>query len=61
MKTIRVAEGAQADLLEIWEYLAGENPESAERLLHTFREKAAIFCFIFVAIINKAADCEFLE
>jgi toxin ParE1/3/4 len=39
VKTIRVAERAQADLLEIWEYIAGENPESAERLLHTFREK----------------------
>jgi toxin ParE1/3/4 len=39
MKTIRVAERAQEDLLEIWEYIAGENPESAERLLQTFREK----------------------
>jgi toxin ParE1/3/4 len=39
MKTIRVAERAQEDLLEIWEYIAGENPENAERLLQTFREK----------------------
>lgn len=33
MKTIRVAERAQEDLLEIWEYVAEENLESAERLL----------------------------
>jgi toxin ParE1/3/4 len=39
MKTIRVAERAQKDLIEIWEYVARENPESAERLLQTFREK----------------------
>ncbi|HEX5083606.1 MAG TPA: type II toxin-antitoxin system RelE/ParE family toxin [Blastocatellia bacterium] len=39
MKTIRAAERAQDDLLEIWEYVARENPESAERLLQTFREK----------------------
>jgi toxin ParE1/3/4 len=39
MKTIRIAERAQEDLLEIWEYIARENPESAERLLQTFREK----------------------
>jgi len=39
MKTIRMAERAQEDLLEIWEYVAAENPESAERLLQTLREK----------------------
>jgi toxin ParE1/3/4 len=39
MKTIRVAEGAQKDLLEIWEYIVEEDPESAERLLQTLREK----------------------
>lgn len=39
MKTIRVAQRAQEDLLEIWEYIAEENPESAERLLQTLREK----------------------
>lgn len=39
MKTIRVAERAQEDLLEIWEYIASENPVSAERLLQSFREK----------------------
>jgi toxin ParE1/3/4 len=39
MKTIRVAERAQEDLLEIWEYIARENPENAERLLQSFREK----------------------
>lgn len=39
MKTIRVAERAQEDLLEIWEHVARENPESAERLFQTFREK----------------------
>jgi toxin ParE1/3/4 len=39
MKTIRVAERAQEDLLEIWEYIARENPESAERQLQTFRDK----------------------
>ncbi len=38
-KTIRVAERAQEDLLEIWEYIARENPESAERQIQTFREK----------------------
>jgi len=39
MKTIRVAERAQEDLLEIWEYIARENPESADRLPQSFREK----------------------
>jgi toxin ParE1/3/4 len=39
MRTIRVAERTREDLIEIWEYIAGENPESAERLLQIFREK----------------------
>jgi toxin ParE1/3/4 len=39
MKTIRVAERTQEDLPEIWKYIAEENPESAERLLQTLREK----------------------
>ncbi|MGH9843873.1 MAG: type II toxin-antitoxin system RelE/ParE family toxin [Blastocatellia bacterium] len=39
MRTIRVAERAQEDLLEIWEYIGGENPENAERLLQSLREK----------------------
>jgi plasmid stabilization system protein ParE len=28
MKTIRVAERAQEDLLKIWEFIAKENPKS---------------------------------
>jgi plasmid stabilization system protein ParE len=43
MKTIRIAERAQEDLLEIWEYIARENPESAERLLQTFRENSSCY------------------
>ncbi len=39
MKTIRVSDRAREDLLEIWEYIARENAESAERLLQTIRER----------------------
>lgn len=39
MKTIRVAERAQEDLLEIWEYAVSDDPERAEQTLHNLREK----------------------
>jgi len=42
MKTLRVSAQAQEDLLEIWEYFANNNPETAIRLFKTFREKFLI-------------------
>lgn len=38
-KAIRVAERAQEDLLEIYEYFAEVNPDKGERLLLLFRDK----------------------
>lgn len=36
---LRISEPAREDLIEIYEHIAPENPEAAERLLKTFKEK----------------------
>ena len=39
MKEIRVSERAQEDLIDIWEFLTEDHPESAKRIMKTFRDK----------------------
>lgn len=34
MRTARLSDQAKADLVEMWEYIAQENPTAADRLLH---------------------------
>jgi toxin ParE1/3/4 len=36
---LRISEPAKEDLLEIYQYIALDNPSAAERLLKTFQEK----------------------
>ena len=35
---LRISEPAREDLLEIWQHVASNNPEAAERLMRSFKE-----------------------
>jgi toxin ParE1/3/4 len=35
---LRISEPAREDLLEIWQHVAANNPEAAERLMRSFKE-----------------------
>lgn len=36
---LRISEPARDDLLEIWQHVASNNPDAAERLMQSFKEK----------------------
>ncbi|GEM_PF-3530594 len=41
---LQLSEPAKEDLVEIWEYVAEENPDAARRLLEMIRTKFEMLC-----------------